>query len=103
MACRDFAKAKRAAQDMNMDPSSYTVMHLDLASMDSVRQFADAFKASGRRCVLVLFDRRVCPPSSGSRNNKSPLKTAAVAVTISARVMGRPSLATLALLSLARS
>ena len=51
MACRDFAKAKKAAQDMNMDPSTYTVMHLDLASLDSVRQFADAFKASGRRYV----------------------------------------------------
>ncbi len=60
MACRDFAKAKRAAQDMGMDPASYTVMHLDLASLDSVRQFADAFKASGRRYAPCCCFCRYC-------------------------------------------
>ena len=64
MACRDFAKAKKAAQDMNMDPSSYTVMHLDLASLDSVRQFADAFKASGRRLDCLVCNAAVYLPTA---------------------------------------
>jgi len=64
MACRDFAKAKRSAQDMGMDPASYTVMHLDLASLDSVRQFADAFKASGRRLDCLVCNAAVYLPTA---------------------------------------
>lgn len=44
MACRDFAKAERAAQKLGMPKGSYTVMHLDLASLESVRQFVQNFK-----------------------------------------------------------
>lgn len=57
MACRDFAKAERAAQKLGMPKGSYTVMHLDLASLESVRQFVQSFK---NRCVpKALGSRRM--------------------------------------------
>lgn len=46
MAVRSFAKAEVAAKSSGMDPSSYTVMDLDLASLNSVRFFAKALKAA---------------------------------------------------------
>jgi hypothetical protein len=36
-ACRNYAKAIAAAKEQGMSEGSYTVMHLDLASLDSVR------------------------------------------------------------------
>ena len=41
MACRDFSKAARAAQSQGIPKENYTIMHLDLAAFDSVRQFVD--------------------------------------------------------------
>ena len=37
-ACRNYAKAIAAAREQGMADGSYTVMHMDLASLDSVRQ-----------------------------------------------------------------
>lgn len=39
LACRDIVKAERAAQAKGMPDDAYTVLHLDLASMNSVRSF----------------------------------------------------------------
>jgi protochlorophyllide reductase len=39
MACRNLEKAKDAAQALNMPEDSYTLMNIDLGSLDSVRQF----------------------------------------------------------------
>mmetsp|Transcript_8997 Transcript_8997/g.17897 ORF Transcript_8997/g.17897 Transcript_8997/m.17897 type:complete len:387 (+) Transcript_8997:32-1192(+) len=64
MACRDFAKAQRAAKDMGLPEGSYTVMHLDLASLDSVRQFAKAFQASGRRLDCLVCNAAVYLPTA---------------------------------------
>ena len=64
MACRDFAKAQKAAKDIGMPEGSYTVMHLDLASLDSVRQFADAFKKSGRRLDSLVCNAAVYLPTA---------------------------------------
>lgn len=44
LACRDFAKAERAAKAAGLPKESYTIMHLDLASLTSVRQFVDHFR-----------------------------------------------------------
>lgn len=64
MACRDFAKAQKAAKDIGMPEGSYTVQHLDLASLDSVRQFAKAFKDSGRRLDCLVCNAAVYLPTA---------------------------------------
>jgi len=53
MACRDLLKAQRAAQEGGMRQDSYTVMHLDVASLESVRQFVKDLRASGTIDALV--------------------------------------------------
>ena len=44
MACRDFLKAERAAKSVGMSKENYTIMHIVLASLDSVRQFVYSYK-----------------------------------------------------------
>lgn len=41
MACRDYAKAARAAKAQGIPKENYTIMHLDLAAFDSVRAFVE--------------------------------------------------------------
>jgi len=45
MACRDVKKAKKIAKKMNFPEGSYTVMKLELASLQSVRDFVANLKA----------------------------------------------------------
>ncbi len=47
MACRDLAKAQRVAAQMQLDPAHLSLMHLDLGSLQSVRDFASAYTALG--------------------------------------------------------
>ncbi|KAK4763982.1 hypothetical protein SAY87_013420 [Trapa incisa] len=42
MACRNFLKAEKAAKSVGIPRENYTVIHLDLASLDNIRQFVDA-------------------------------------------------------------
>jgi protochlorophyllide reductase len=42
---RDVAKMQRVAQELNLDPSLFTIRSLDLSSFDSVRKFAKEVKA----------------------------------------------------------
>ena len=68
MACRDFSKAARAAQSQGIPKENYTIMHLDLAAFDSVRQFVEVSRrraaVQGHLCVLgrprVYALRRLC-------------------------------------------
>ena len=64
MACRDFSKAESAARRLGMTKDSYTVMHLDLAALDSVRQFVNNFKASGRRLDALVANAAVYLPTA---------------------------------------
>ncbi|GBF95799.1 protochlorophyllide reductase [Raphidocelis subcapitata] len=64
MACRDFSKAISQAKRLGLPSGSYTVMHLDLASLDSVRQFVDAFRASGRRLDSLVCNAAVYLPTA---------------------------------------
>jgi protochlorophyllide reductase len=64
MACRDFSKAVAQAKRLGFPAGSYTVMHLDLASLDSVRQFVDAFRASGRRVDALVCNAAVYLPTA---------------------------------------
>lgn len=42
---RDVAKMQRVAEELNLDPSLFTIRSLDLSSFDSVRKFAKDVKA----------------------------------------------------------
>ncbi|XP_058078025.1 protochlorophyllide reductase-like isoform X2 [Magnolia sinica] len=71
MGCRDFLKAERAAKSVGMSKESYTVMHLDLASLDSVRQFVDSFRRSGMPLDVLVCNAAVYLPTA-----KEPTYTA---------------------------
>jgi protochlorophyllide reductase len=64
MACRDFLKAERAAQSAGMPKDSYTVMHLDLASLDSVRQFVDNFRRAEMPLDVLVCNAAVYQPTA---------------------------------------
>lgn len=64
MACRDFLKTERAAKSAGMSKENYTTMHLDLSSLDSVRQFVDNFKRSGRPLDVLVCNAAVYLPTA---------------------------------------
>jgi protochlorophyllide reductase len=64
MACRDFLKAQQAAKSIGMPAGSYSIMHLDLSSLESVRQFAANFKSSGRRLDALVCNAAVYLPTA---------------------------------------
>jgi len=65
MACRDLTRAGPAAEDIRRETGSelVEVMELDLSSLQSVRDFASAFKAKGLRLHIVMNNAAVmaCP------------------------------------------
>lgn len=62
MACRDLAKAEKAAQTLQMSQGTYTVMHLDLASLESVRQFVQNFRLLGKSLDALVCNAAVYMP-----------------------------------------
>ncbi|PSO59600.1 MAG: protochlorophyllide oxidoreductase [Cyanobacteria bacterium QH_8_48_120] len=62
MACRNLSKAEKAAQAAGMPKESYTVMHLDLASLESVREFVKNFRESGKSLDALLCNAAVYMP-----------------------------------------
>ncbi|CAM8891200.1 unnamed protein product [Rhodiola kirilowii] len=64
MACRDFLKTERAAKSAGMAKENYTIMHLDLASLDSVKQFVENFKQSGRPLDVLVCNAAVYFPTA---------------------------------------
>ncbi|CAM8995316.1 unnamed protein product [Rhodiola kirilowii] len=68
MACRDFLKTERAAKSAGMAKENYTIMHLDLASLDSVRQFVDNFRQSGRALDVLVCNAAVYFPTAKEPN-----------------------------------
>ena len=47
MACRDLQKARRVADEMHLDPAGFTIMKLDLGSLQSVREFVKDYESKG--------------------------------------------------------
>lgn len=70
MACRDLSKTEKAAQTLEIPQDSYTIIHIDLASLESVRQFVKNFRASGR-----LLDALVCNAAIYLPLLKEPLRS----------------------------
>jgi len=64
MACRDTDKGKRVAKEMEMPDGSYTVMKLELANLQSVRDFVSNLKAfkSARPLTHLVCNAAVYKP-----------------------------------------
>jgi len=65
MACRDTEKAKRVANENGIPKGSYTVMKLELASIQSVRDFVSnlmAFKTAARPLKNLICNAAVYLP-----------------------------------------
>lgn len=64
MACRNFLKAEKAAKAAGMTKENYTVMHLDLASLESVRQFVETFRRSEMPLDVLVCNAAVYQPTA---------------------------------------
>lgn len=62
MACRNLEKAEKAARAVNIPQDSYTLMHIDLGSLDSVRRFINTFRASGRSLDALVCNAAIYMP-----------------------------------------
>lgn len=62
MACRNLDKAEKAARELNFPKDSYKVLHIDLGSLDSVRQFVNDFRATGRSLEALLCNAAIYMP-----------------------------------------
>merc|ERR1719502_2634154 len=65
MACRDVEKAKKVAKDAGLPRNSYTVMKLELANLQSVRDFVANLKAfkSARPLTHLICNAAVYKPA----------------------------------------
>ncbi len=70
MACRDLDKAQKAAQTVGIPQDSYTLMHIDLGSLESVREFVRIFRARG-----MSLDALVCNAAIYMPLLKEPLRS----------------------------
>ncbi|MBW4665723.1 MAG: protochlorophyllide reductase [Chroococcus sp. CMT-3BRIN-NPC107] len=62
MACRDLAKAQKAALEVGMPKDNYTIMLLDLANLESVRQFVQNFRSSGKKLAALVCNAAIYLP-----------------------------------------
>jgi protochlorophyllide reductase len=70
MACRNLPKTETAAQQAGIPKDSYSIIHLDLASLDSVRQFVEDFRATGKSLEALVCNAAVYLPLA-----KEPLRS----------------------------
>ena len=70
MACRNLEKAEKMAQSVGMKEGTYTVKKLDLASLQSVRDFVNDYRASG-----LPLDALVCNAAVYLPLEKEPLRS----------------------------
>ena len=71
MACRNLDKARNAAKEVNIPQDNYSIIKLDLASLDSVREFVEDFRATGR-----YLDALVCNAAVYLPLLKKPMRSA---------------------------
>ncbi len=62
MACRNLEKAEKAAQQVGISKDNYSIIHLDLASLESVRQFVKDFRATGKSLDALVCNAAVYLP-----------------------------------------
>jgi len=71
MAVRDYSKTAAKAKAAGMPKENYTIMHLDLASLDSVREFVANFRRSELPLDVLVCNAAVYLPTA-----KEPTYTA---------------------------
>lgn len=62
MACRDLEKAESAAQRVGIPKDRYTLMSVDLGSLESTRQFVENFRASGKSLEALVCNAAIYMP-----------------------------------------
>lgn len=62
MACRNLEKAENAAKSVEMPPGSYTILHIDTASLESVKNFVKSFRETGRTLEAVVCNAAIYMP-----------------------------------------
>jgi protochlorophyllide reductase len=62
MACRNLPKTEQAAKSVGMSPQSYSILPLDLASLESVRAFVATFRESGQSLDALVCNAAVYMP-----------------------------------------
>ncbi len=62
MACRDLTKAGLAAQAVEIPEGSYSLMPIDLASLESVKQFVREFRGTGRSLRGLVCNAAIYMP-----------------------------------------
>ena len=71
LACRNLEKTQEAAKSLNFPTDRYSIIHLDLASLASVRKFVSDFRAAGRSLEALVCNAAVYLPLQ-----KTPLRSA---------------------------
>jgi protochlorophyllide reductase len=62
MACRDLPKTEQAAQSVGMSLGTYSIMHIDLGALESVRKFVQDFRATGKSLDALVCNAAVYLP-----------------------------------------
>lgn len=62
MACRNLEKADNAAKSLGMSLDRYTLMHIDLGSLESVRNFVRQFRESSKSLDALVCNAAVYLP-----------------------------------------
>jgi protochlorophyllide reductase len=62
MACRDLPKTKQAAETVGIAPDRYTILPIDLGSLDSVHQFVKAFRDTGKSVDALVCNAAIYMP-----------------------------------------
>ncbi|MEM9087995.1 MAG: protochlorophyllide reductase [Cyanobacteria bacterium P01_F01_bin.53] len=62
MACRNLPKAEQIAREVGIAPENLTILKLDLASLESVRQFVNDFRATGKSLDALVVNAAVYKP-----------------------------------------
>ncbi len=70
MACRNLEKSQNAAKAVGMPEGSYTILPIDLGSLESVKLFVQKFRASG-----MSLDALVCNAAIYMPLIKEPLRS----------------------------
>ena len=70
MACRALEKTQKAANEIGMPDGSYSIIHLNLSSLASVRKFVSDFHATGKSLNALVCNAAVYLPLE-----KEPLRS----------------------------